>query len=95
MFNEISLVGFFPRVWGFSGKIFVLMFMICCWLFFMIIIPLGKFIISQVNFQQMVSEPYLASEGRFCSQGFYWLVNGEINAPFCRSGHTEHGVSRK
>ena len=26
----------------------------------------------------MVSEPYLASEGCFCSQGFYWLVNGDM-----------------
>ena len=33
MVNEISLVGFFPGVWGFPGKIFVLMFMICLVIF--------------------------------------------------------------
>ena len=26
----------------------------------------------------MVSEPSLASEGRFFSQGFYWPVNGDM-----------------
>lgn len=27
----------------------------------------------------MVLEPYFLSEGRFCSQRFYWLVNGDMH----------------
>ena len=30
-------------------------------------------------FLHLVLEPYLASEGRFCSQGFYWPMNGDVN----------------